>query len=191
LGSHEPSGQTPQAQPKFKSLQTMLGGYKVNILGAFWGRAARHSRTCPFSPGARGLRRRWGGRAGVQRLAVGEWGWILPPKRMNWDQRDIVTHAYPGLRRLLRPPGGGLGEEGGRARARARVRTQAPTQHHLPGGGCFSNVRRGEGFYSTQKKLFRGATVAWTDSDAWTHSVAFDRHRHRKKNIRGLWLCVW
>ena len=63
--SHEPSGQTPQAQPKFNSLQTKLVGYKRNIRGAFWRRGAQHSRTCPVTPGARVLRRRWGGRAGV------------------------------------------------------------------------------------------------------------------------------
>ena len=155
----KPSGQTPQAQPKFKSLQTMLGGYKVNILGAFWGRAARHSRTCPVTPGERVLRRRWGGRAGVQRLAVGEWGRILPPKRMNWDQRDIVTDAYPGLRRLLRPPGGGVGGEGGRARARARAsRRRPPPRHHLPGGCFFKRRKRGRLLFHPNK-LLRGATL--------------------------------
>ena len=136
MGRHEPSGQTLSAKPKFNSLQTMLGGYKVNICGAFWRRAAPHSRTCPVTPGARALRRRWGGQARVQRLAVGEIKIILPPKRMHWDQGDIVANAYPGLLRLLRPPGGG------RARARARVAYSGPHPDII--------FERGEGFYSTQ-----------------------------------------
>jgi hypothetical protein len=91
LGSNEPPGQTLHAQPKFKSLRAMLGEYEVIILGAFWGRAAQHSRTCPVAPGERVLRRRWGGRARVQRLAVRVWVGVQSLKMTHCDQGDTVT----------------------------------------------------------------------------------------------------
>ena len=61
LGSNEPPGQTLHAQPKFKSLRAMSGEYEVNILGAFWGRAAQHSRTCPVAPRGAGSATALGG----------------------------------------------------------------------------------------------------------------------------------
>jgi hypothetical protein len=89
----------------------------------------------------------------VQRLAVGEWGRILPPKRMNWDQRDIVTDAYPGLRRLLRPPGGGLGGGGDEARARARVADSGPHPDIIFRGGAFQTSEGGKAFIPPQKNF--------------------------------------
>ena len=85
-GGTEPWGKRRRRSQNFKPLLNMLRLYKVNISGAFWRRAAPHSRTSPVTPEGRGLRRRWGGQARVQQLAVGEWGDILPPKMMQWDQ---------------------------------------------------------------------------------------------------------
>jgi len=110
--------------------------YVRTTLQARFGGARRHTRApvpLPQGCGVRqGLRRRWGGRARVQWLAVGEWGRVLPPKRMHWNQGNIVAHAYPGLLRLLRPLEGGGGW--GRGCGAQQAPPTPPQQHHLPAG---------------------------------------------------------
>jgi hypothetical protein len=73
------------------------------LLGAFWPRAAAAFPHLTIERLGRGVQRRRSSRAGVQRLAVEEWGrtWFL--KNMHWDHRQRVAILMGGLRCTQRP----------------------------------------------------------------------------------------
>jgi len=103
LGSHKPSGQNRQPRPKFICLRGELGAYMRHLWGAFWPRAAAAFPYLPIERLGRGVQGRRSSRAGVQRLAVEEWGRTWFFKIMHWDHRQRVAILMGGLRCTQRP----------------------------------------------------------------------------------------
>jgi hypothetical protein len=90
-------------RPKFICLRGELGAYMRHLWGAFWPRAAAAFPYLPIERLGRGVQGRRSSRAGVQRLAVEEWGRTWFFKIMHWDHRQRVAILMGGLRCTQRP----------------------------------------------------------------------------------------
>ena len=176
LWSHRTLGQTRQAAPKFQklagSVTRMLGEHFSRILAA---RGATPAHLSLYPRGA-GVATGLGGTGTRAAACGGGMGQGPAPKK---DALGPRGHSCPCISRAaaLAAAAGGWGGGGSGLRRAGGAAAAAPTSSSGGGGAEVLFKRQNwERLLFPPKKLFRGATVGWGDSNAWGDSIAFDRN---------------